>query len=77
VIAKERRGSKIVKRYDPPLTPYHRVLAAGCLSEADQEELVSQHRSLNPASLRRRIETTLHRLWSLASCNVQNHRRAG
>ncbi len=77
VIAKERRGSKVVKRYDRPLTPYQRVLAASCLSEGDREELISQCLSLNPASLRRRIETTLRRLWPMASYNVQNERRAG
>ena len=77
VIAKERRGSKVVKRYDRPLTPYQRVLAAGCLSEEDREDLVSQYLSLNPASLRRRIENILRRLWPLASYNVQNQRRAG
>jgi len=77
IIAKERRGSKVVKRYDRPLTPYQRVLAAGCLSEPDREELISQYLSLNPASLRRRIENTLRRLWSLASYNVHNERRAG
>jgi hypothetical protein len=77
ITAKERRGSKVVKRYDRPLTPYQRVLAAGCLSEADREELVSQYLALNPASLRRRIENTLRRLWSLTSHTVQNQRRAG
>lgn len=77
VIAKERRGSKVVKRYGQPLTPYQRVLASGCLRDPDQEQLISQYLSLNPASLRRRIEDTLRRLWSLASYNVHNERRAG
>jgi hypothetical protein len=77
IIAKERQGSKVVKRYDRPLTPYQRVLAAGCLREPDREELITQYLSLNPASLRRRIENTLRRLWSLACYNVQNEQRAG
>jgi len=77
IIAKERRGSKVVKRYDRPLTPYQRVLAAGCLREPDREELISQYLSLNPASLQRRIENTLRRLWSLASHNLHNEQRAG
>lgn len=77
IVGKERRGSKVVKRYDRPLTPYQRVLAAGCLSEADREELASQYLSLNPASLQRRIENTLRRLWPLASYNIQNERRVG
>ncbi len=77
VIAKERLGSKVVKRYDRPLTPYQRVLAAGCLSDEDREGLITQYLSLNPASLQRRIETTLRRLWPLAVYNIQNERRAG
>jgi transposase InsO family protein len=76
-VAKERIGSKIVKRYDRPLTPYQRVLAAGCLSDAGRKELASQYLALNPASLQRRIETTLRRLWSLASHTIQDKKRAG
>ncbi len=77
IVAKERRGSKVVKRYDQPLTPYRRVLAADCLSEDVREELASQYLSLNPASLRRRIEQILRRLWPQASNAIQNERRAG
>jgi hypothetical protein len=77
VIAKERRGSNVVKRYDAALTPYQRVLAAGCLSKADREELACQFLALNPASLRRRIEMLLRKLWPMASHNIQNERRAG
>lgn len=77
VVAKQRRGSRVVKRYDEPRTPYQRVLAAGCLSNDDREELISQFLSLNPASLKRRIEMVLRRLWPLASYNIQNERQVG
>lgn len=60
-----------------PLSRKAKALASGCLDGDDQEELLTQYLGLNPGSLRRRIETTLRRLWSLASYGVQNQKCAG
>ncbi|AXR73811.1 integrase [Auritidibacter sp. NML130574] len=52
--------------YDKPKTPYHRLLDAGILSTAQQEELAAIYRRINPAQLTRQILTYQDRLISLA-----------
>jgi len=43
------------KRYDRAATPHERLLALGALDEATAARLETQHLSLNPAALRRRL----------------------
>ena len=61
--AKERIGSKTIKRYDRPLTPYQRVLVSPHIPAATRRVLTQQFRSLNPFLLRRAIETKLAHLF--------------
>jgi hypothetical protein len=53
--SKERDGSRIVKRYSDPITPYRRVLASECVSEDPKSRLTKIFATLNPIELRRRI----------------------
>jgi hypothetical protein len=39
LIEKTRIGSKVIKKYDKPLTPYRRVLACADASEEDKQAL--------------------------------------
>jgi len=66
LVAKERLGSKVVKRYDEPQTPYQRLLAAGVLSEPARVALKKRFLALNPVELQRRIDQLLRRLWESA-----------
>jgi len=75
--AKERRGSKLVKRYDQPMTPYQRLLASNALDDVARQTLDRQFISLNPAALQRRIDLALRRLWSLAALQCQDGRKVG
>lgn len=77
LVAKERRGAKLIKRYDQPMTPYQRLLASGALDDAARQVLERQLLSLNPAELQRRTELALRRLWSTAPSLRQNARKAG
>lgn len=77
LVAKERQGAKLVKRYDQPLTPYQRLLASGVLGDDAHQTLERQFFSLNPAELRRRIDLVLRRLWSTAAHQQHNSRKAG
>jgi hypothetical protein len=52
---KERIGSKVIKRYDKPQTPYRRLLESSHLSQAEKEKLRSTYGTLNPAELKRQI----------------------
>jgi hypothetical protein len=67
LVSKERRGSKLTKRYDKPQTPYQRLLAAGVLDEAARSRLEWQLEAINPVQLQRRIEQALRRLWSMTA----------
>lgn len=65
LIRTERRGAKVIKRYDVPQTPYHRLLASGQLSEAQAAALREQYRTLNPLRLQRQIGEAIQQLWKL------------
>jgi len=61
--AKQRLGSKTVKHYDRPQTPYQRVVASPDVPASTKRALTHQFRSLNPFLLRRAIETKLAHLF--------------
>ncbi len=70
IVGKERLGSKVVKRYDEPKTPYQRLLAAGVLSEPARVALEKRFLALNPAQLQRSIDRLLRQLWESAERSV-------
>ena len=77
LIAKQRQGAKLVKRYDRPMTPYQRRLSSDALDKVAPQALAQQLLSLNPAQLQRRIDLALRRLWSTATNRQQNARKVG
>lgn len=66
VIATERAGSRVRKRYDRAQTPYQRLVASGVLSEEGQRLLDQVYYQLNPVALKAEIDTRLDALWKLA-----------
>ena len=70
LISKERVGSKIVKRYDAPATPYQRAIAAGAVSRAQRHALDAQLGALDPIALAHNIQRTLDLLWKLADTRL-------
>ncbi|MBC7221096.1 hypothetical protein H5T55_06500 [Candidatus Bipolaricaulota bacterium] len=65
LIAKERVGSKVRRRYDRAQTPYRRVLAASDVPKERKIEVEEIFNTLNPAVLQRRIEDNLRALVQL------------
>jgi hypothetical protein len=65
LITKVRTGSKVVKRYDRPQTPYQRLLASGVLSSPQHAAMETLLRDLNPISLSQEIEKALRQLSKL------------
>ncbi len=55
LLSKERIGSKIKKTYDPPQTPYRRLLAAPGTTEPMRQRLQAEYATLNPAQLKREM----------------------
>jgi len=55
LIEKTRIGSKVVKKYDSPKTPYQRLLASKYVPARDKQQLRQEYHVLNPAQLTREI----------------------
>ena len=60
--AKTRIKGKVKKKFDRPKTPYQRLLESKALSNEKKQELTALYCSLNPAELKRRINTKLKQL---------------
>ena len=65
LVAKERLGEKVIKRYDTAATPFQRVLDSTFVSDNVKVYLRLQYTQLNPVSLRNRIDANLAKLWKL------------
>lgn len=73
---KERVGSRLIRRYDRPQTPFERVRA--CL-EADPQKVAALEQVLkttDPFALSQRIDCYLERLWGLATRATRTPREA-
>jgi len=66
LVHKTRHGAKVHKVYDTAQTPYQRLLKAGILAEAKQQELAATYQRLNPVTLLKQINENLEHLWNLA-----------
>jgi hypothetical protein len=64
LVAKQRQGAKLIKRYDEAATPYQRLIASGCLDQQVKSDLEAVFNKLNPADLQRKIEKLLRQLWA-------------
>lgn len=62
LVEKKRVGTKIVKKYDIPKTPYRRLLECKDFPEAEKEKLKQIYAKLNPAELKRNIDKKLSRI---------------
>jgi len=60
---KERIGSRYIRRYDIPKTPYQRVLADPRIDIEVKEKLTRQYASLNPKTLRREIDILVKKIF--------------
>ena len=66
LIAKERIGNRIIKRYDTAKTPYQRVLERKDISLEAKARLMNLYVQLNPAELRRSIDLKTAKRWKLS-----------
>ena len=65
LIAKERIGSKTIKRHDPPKTPYLRIIESPHIRETVKHSLSKQLENLNPFLLRKVMDKKLKRIFSI------------
>lgn len=59
---KVRVGSKVIKKYDKPKTPYQRILGAEEVSKKVKDKLRNQYKTLNLVQLKKQIDEILKRL---------------
>jgi len=76
LVSKTRHGARVHKSYDTARTPYQRLLEAGVLTEAKQQELAAVYRGLNPVLLLKQINQSLASLWDLADRPTIRRRKA-
>jgi hypothetical protein len=65
LLEKKKVGSKYVKRYEKPRTPYARLLEAPEVSAAEKEKLRAIRSGPDPVKLRRRIQQKLRRIFAV------------
>ena len=67
LIEKKRVGSKVIKRYDIPKTPYQRILEADpkIVTPAMKAKLTKQYKTLNPFGLKRAIDKKIDKILNL------------
>lgn len=64
LVSKERIGGSLKRKYDTPKTPYQRLMDSGQIREETRKQLETAYLSLNPAQLKRSIDTKLDKLYS-------------
>jgi len=67
LIEKMRIGSKVIKKYDKPWTPYQRVLESPLVPDDKKQQLRRQYATLNPADLKRKITKLQQKLLKIVS----------
>ena len=65
LVSKERVASRYRRRYDPPQTPYQRLLQSPEVSTHNKEQLQATYARLNPFVLKKTIEEKLKTIFAL------------
>jgi hypothetical protein len=66
LIRKERQGAKIIKVFDPPQTPFQRLIKTSVLSRKIKNNLQNTYSSLNPFSLQQQVSKKIKALLAQA-----------
>lgn len=65
LIEKKRDGARIIKKFDPPLTPYHRLLKSDSIKRSVKIQLTKIFNSLDPFSLEKRMKNKIKNILKL------------
>lgn len=75
LLEKTRINSKYRKRYEPPKTPYQRLLESEHISAEAKEQLRAVHQSLNPFEIKRSIEQKLQTIFKAVKVTTNVRQR--
>lgn len=67
LLSKERRGAKLIKKYDAPRTPYERVMGSSDVSDYAKRGLKEQFANTNPFTLRKAMDAKLRQIFELCA----------
>ncbi|MCK6620770.1 MAG: ISNCY family transposase, partial [Calditrichia bacterium] len=67
LLHKVRSGSKIIKKYDSPKTPFQRLLQSPAISESTKKDLKKQFQELNPFILQKHMTEKIKHILNLAA----------
>lgn len=67
LVRKVRVGSRLIRRYDQPQTPFERVRACSAADPQQLAALEQVRKTTDPFALSQRIDRHLERLWALAT----------
>jgi hypothetical protein len=70
LIKKERVGSKVIKKYDQPKTPFQRIKDSSYIDQETKTELQKQFEQLNPFDLQKKMSNKIKRI--LKNVNREN-----
>ena len=76
LIEKNRVGSKIVKKFDLPQTPYDRLMNSNHLNEEEKEALRIRKQKLNPILMAQELEKKLKTFFYLLKQSKTNREAA-
>lgn len=65
-IEKKRVGSKYVRKYDEPKTPYQRVLLNKDIPQTVKDKLTEIKESLNPLQPKKEVDTLVMKILKIA-----------
>lgn len=65
LIDKRRDGSKIIKKHDPPKTPFQRILQSNYIKTSKKKKLLKLYKSLNPFLLQKSIKEQITSILNL------------
>jgi hypothetical protein len=76
IVEKVRIGSRVVRRYGPPMTPLHRLIALELIDEQTAAGLIEHRKSLDPFALAAAIERKVAAIRNLPTSPIQPKKRA-
>ena len=65
LLSKRREGSKYVKKYETPQTPYARLMASEHVGDEAKSKLSATHKKLDPFTLRKMVENKLRLVFNI------------
>jgi hypothetical protein len=75
LIEKKRVGSKIIKKYDKPKTPFQRLLESEYIPIETKKKLQAQFKNLNPFELQKQMSLKIKAILNIVNLTRESERK--